>query len=157
MDMLVKLYELPEVDNNLMKTLLKSEYIFRNAIAPEKHIIVKWVKDNFSDQWASEVDVAMSKLPSTCIVVQQNNEIKGFACYESTGKAFFGPTGVLESERGKGIGKVLLIKALEGLKSMGYAYGIIGGVGPAEFYSKNVGAIPVEGSTPGIYKNILRK
>jgi hypothetical protein len=35
-------------------------------------------------------------------------------------------------------------------------YGIIGGVGPVEFYRKTVGAVKIEGSTPGIYRNILR-
>ena len=37
----------------------------------------------------------------------------------------------------------------------GYGYAIIGGVGPAEFYAKTVGAIPIEGSEPGIYRGLL--
>ena len=53
--------------------------------------------------------------------------------------------------RGRGIGKALLLTALEGLREIGYAYGIIGGVGPAEFYAKACGAVMIEGSTPGIY------
>ena len=39
----------------------------------------------------------------------------------------------------------------------GYAYAIIGGVGPAAFYASAVGAIPIEGSSPGIYRDPLRK
>ena len=39
---------------------------------------------------------------------------------------------------------------------MGYVYGIIGGVGPVEFYRKTVGAIEIPDSTPGIYTDILR-
>jgi hypothetical protein len=35
------------------------------------------------------------------------------------------------------------------------SYAIIGGVGPAEFYAKAVGAVPIEGSTPGIYAGML--
>jgi hypothetical protein len=31
----------------------------------------------------------------------------------------------------------------------------IGGVGPAAFYSKVVGAVPIEGSEPGIYRGLL--
>ena len=38
---------------------------------------------------------------------------------------------------------------------MGYAYGIIGGVGPAEFYAKTVGATLIPDSTPGIYTDML--
>ncbi len=54
-------------------------------------------------------------------------EILGFACYNTTAKNFFGPTHVLKSMRGKGIGKALLIASLEALKAEGYAYAIIGG------------------------------
>jgi len=37
----------------------------------------------------------------------------------------------------------------------GYAYAIIGGVGPVEFYAKSVGAVLIEGSTPGIFAGLL--
>lgn len=63
----------------------------------------------------------------------------------------------METERGKGIGKVLLVKSLESLREMGYAYAIIGGVGPAEFYEKAVRAKTIEGSEINIYQNLLRK
>lgn len=51
---------------------------------------------------------------------------------------FFGPTKVLESYQGKGIGKALLLRSLHALKDEGYIYAIIGGIGPARFYEKNV-------------------
>ena len=37
----------------------------------------------------------------------------------------------------------------------GYAYAIIGGVGPTEFYNKTVGATVIEESTPGVYRDWL--
>ena len=37
------------------------------------------------------------------------------------------------------------------MRDDGYAYAIIGGVGPAEYYAKTVGATLIEGSSPGIY------
>ena len=40
---------------------------------------------------------------------------------------------------------------------MGYGYAIIGGVGPAEFYEKAVGATLIEGSEISIYENLIRK
>jgi predicted N-acetyltransferase YhbS len=58
---------------------------------------------------------------------------------------------VLESERGKGIGKELLVRSMIGLRELGYAYAIIGGAGPTDFYEKTLGAIPIPGSTPGVY------
>lgn len=156
-DMLVRLQDLPSV-LSLEKSLEKKEkIIFRKAIAPEKHLICEWVHQEFGDYWKSEVEVAFSRQPITCWIAQRGNTLVGFACYETTAKNFFGPTGTLESERGKGIGKILLIKALESLKEMGYGYAIIGGVGPAEFYEKVVGAKEIEGSEISIYQNLLRK
>lgn len=156
-DMLVRLQDLPSV-LSLEKSLEKKEkIIFRKAIAPEKHLVCEWVHQEFGDYWKSEVEVAFSRQPITCWIAQRGNTLVGFACYETTAKNFFGPTGTLESERGKGIGKILLIKALESLKEMGYGYAIIGGVGPAEFYEKVVGAKEIEGSEISIYQNLLRK
>jgi hypothetical protein len=48
-----------------------------------------------------------------------------------------------------------LFNCLEAMKQQGYGYAIIGGVGPAEFYAKTVGAIPIEGSEPGVYRGLL--
>jgi GNAT superfamily N-acetyltransferase len=156
-DMLVRLIELPDV-SEIEKKLLESEkIIFRRAIAPEKHLVSEWVMEQFGAYWQSEVAVAFSRQPVSCWIAQRGNKILGFACYESTARNFFGPTGTLESERGKGIGKVLLIKSLLSLKEMGYAYAIIGGVGPAEFYEKAVGAKTIDGSEVSVYENLLRK
>ena len=41
------------------------------------------------------------------------------------------------------------------LKAMGYAYAIIGDVGPSDFYEKTVGAMPIPDSAPGIYAGML--
>ena len=63
---------------------------------------------------------------------------------------------MLFRSRNQGIGKVLLIKSLQGLKNLGYTYGIIGGVGPAAFYEKAVAAKIIEGSEISIYQNMLK-
>jgi GNAT superfamily N-acetyltransferase len=156
-DMLVRLIELPEASELEKKLQEKEKIVFRRAIAPEKHLVCEWVMEQFGGYWKSEVEVAFSRQPVSCWIAHRGNSILGFACYECTARNFFGPTGTLESERGKGIGKVLLIKALESLREMGYAYAIIGGVGPAEFYEKTVGAQIIEGSEVSIYQHLLRK
>ncbi|GAA0880629.1 GNAT family N-acetyltransferase [Algoriphagus jejuensis] len=156
-DMLVRLTELPDTSALEKKLLEKEKTVFRKAIAPEKHLVSEWVMEQFGDYWKSEVEVAFGRQPVSIWLAQRGNQILGFACYESTAKNFFGPTGTLESERGKGIGKVLLVKSLLSLREMGYAYAIIGGVGPAEFYEKAVGAKTIEGSEVSIYQNLLRK
>ena len=65
------------------------------------------------------------------------------------------PTGVLEATRSQGIGKALLFRALEALREEGYAYAIIGGVGPREFYEQACGAMEITGSDPSIYDDLL--
>ncbi|KPQ19730.1 MAG: family 10 acetyltransferase [Algoriphagus marincola HL-49] len=156
-DMLVRLIDLPSSLDIEKRLSTKEGIIFRRAIAPEKALVCDWVMEQFGAYWKSEVEVAFSRQPVSCWIAQRGNEILGFACYESTAKNFFGPTGTLESERGKGIGKVLLIKSLESLRELGYVYAIIGGVGPAEFYEKAVGATIIDGSEISIYQHLLRK
>ena len=122
---------------------------------PEKHKVVAWVRQNFSEAWASEVDVAFSRQPVSCFIAVRQKSILGFACHDATCPNFFGPTGVDPNERTNGIGTALLFNCLEAMKQQGYGYAIIGGVGPAEFYAKTVGAIPIEGSEPGVYRGLL--
>lgn len=155
--MLVRLIGLPETSKEEQTLAKKERIVFRRAIAPEKHLVSDWVKAHFGDYWQSEVEVAFARQPVACWIAQRENDILGFACYESTAKNFFGPTGTVENERGKGIGKILLIKALQSLREMGYAYAIIGGVGPSEFYQKAVDAKLIDGSEISIYENLIRK
>ena len=154
MDMLVKLYALPP-SGDVFERLGKAAIMTRRALAPEKHTVVGWVRENFSAHWASEVDVAFSRQPISCFIAVRQKTILGFACHDATCRNFFGPTGVDPNERKSGIGKALLFNCLEAMKQQGYGYAIIGGVGPAEFYAKTVGAIPIEGSEPGVYRGLL--
>lgn len=145
-DMLVRLYALP--DHN---EILKEGYVVRRAAAYEKAVILQWLSQHFSTQWASEADVAFSRQPISCFIAVHQERLVGFACYEATCRGYFGPGGVLEAHRGQGLGTRLLLECLRSMKEMGYAYAIIGGVGPKDFYIKTVGAIEIPDSTPGIY------
>ena len=154
MDMLVKLYALPDL-RDLYERLSKAGITTRRALAPEKHKVVAWVRERFSEAWASEVEVALCRQPVSCFIAIRQKDILGFACHGATCPNFFGPTGVEPNERKHGIGKALLFNCLEAMKQQGYGYAIIGGVGPADFYTKAVGAIPIEGSQPGVYRGLL--
>jgi predicted N-acetyltransferase YhbS len=81
--------------------------------------------------------------------------VVGFACYDVTAKGLFGPLGVTESFRGRGIGKALLLKCLLSMREEGYAYAIISWVGAAEFYRRTVGAQVIEDSFPGVYRRSI--
>lgn len=148
--MLVRLYALPEE-----RPELKAGVSIRRAIAPEKHLVSSWVLEHFNAHWASEVEVAFGRAPLSFFVGVDGESLMGFACYDAVALGFFGPTGVDSSRRAEGIGTALLFACLEDMRSRCYGYAIIGGVGPADFYAKTVGATPIEGSDPGIYRGML--
>lgn len=153
-DMLVRLYDLPDITEDLAR-LTRQGVIVRRANPYEKHIVAGWIGRHFSPKWVSETEIAFTRQPVSCFLATQDKRILGFACSDVTSRGYLGPMGVDESERMGGLGKVLLVTALQHLYALGYAYGIIGGVGPAEFYEKTVGAIPIPGSDLGIYRDIL--
>jgi predicted N-acetyltransferase YhbS len=64
--------------------------------------------------------------------------------------------GVLGHYRKQGIGGALLLTALYDMRNNGYGYAIIGGVGPAEYYKKTVGAVDIADSTPSIWKTWIQ-
>lgn len=153
-DMLVRLYDLPD-SAPLYRAVAENGITLRRARAFETHTVAAFAREHFSEKWVSEVQVAVTRQPVACFIATRDKQILGFACYDTTQRGFFGPTGVAESARGLGLGKALLFKALEALRDTGHAYAIIGGVGPREFYAKTCGAIEIHGSDPGMYADIL--
>lgn len=153
-DMLVRLYRLPELQP-LQAALAEQGIRIRRCSPYESHLLEAWVARHFSPKWVSEARVAMSHQPPGCIIATREGSIIGFACYDATARGFIGPMGVEPGLRGSGVGKALLTAALHEMRHAGYAYAIIGGVGPADFYKKAVGATDIADSTPGIYEDIL--
>ena len=154
-DMLVNLLNLPDCSEDMER--IKSEGInIRRIRAYERSLLSDFVLSTFHRGWADEVMSAFSHHPVSCFVATKNGRIIGFAAYECTVRNFFGPTGVEESFRGLGVGRVLLIECLKAMREMGYVYAIIGGVGPAGFYEKCCGAFEIPGSSPGIYTDALK-
>ena len=154
-DLLVNLLKLPTLEPSLVS--LKAAGInIRHAQPFEITPVRKFIEQKFSTAWADEVSVGFAGKPVTVYIATRAGQIIGFAGYECTSKAFFGPTGVDEKERGHGVGKALLIASLWGLRELGYVYGIIGAAGPVEFYQEAVGAIVIPESEPGIYVDFLK-
>jgi hypothetical protein len=153
-DLLVRLYDLP--DYTPPAALQADGVAVRRAIAPERRVVVRWVGATFFDGWAAECEVAFSGHPIPVWIATRGNALLGFACHDATAKGFFGPTGVGEAERGRGIGEALLMATLRGMREAGYAYAVIGGAGPVAFYKKRLDAIEIPGSAPGIYRGMLK-
>jgi len=155
MDYLVNL-SLLAPDLVLDQRVAKAGVTIRRALAPEYELVTDWVRSKFSAGWAGETAVSMMRQPPTCFLATRAEKLVGFACHESIARGFFGPTGVDEAVRGQGIGHALLLASLLDLKTMGYAYAIIGDVGPSEFYERTVGATQIPNSEPGIYAGLLK-
>ena len=149
-DLLVNLLKLPPLEE-------AREFNVRRAQPFEISEVRRFVAENFSPSWADEISVGFARQPITVFIATIDRELAGFAAYECTRRGFFGPTGVIQSARGKGIGKALALASLWALREMGYVYAIIGAAGPVRFYQKTVGAIIIPDSEPGIYADALKK
>ena len=168
-DLLVRLYDLPPLGEALAQLGRRGVQV-RRALAPERHVVVEFARAHGSNGWASECEVAFSRVPLSCFVAVEPppaphapegydaapRTLLGFACYEATCRDFFGPTLVLADRRGQGIGRALLLAALHAMHDEGYAYAIIGWAGEVDFYKRAVGAQVIEGSAPGIYPALLK-
>jgi GNAT superfamily N-acetyltransferase len=154
-DLLVNLLNLPPLEP-LVAELGTQGVRIRRAQPFEISRVREFIGQNFSIAWADETSVGFAHKPVSVYIATRDGAVIGFAGYECTRRSFFGPAGVIENERGRGIGKALLIASLWGLRELGYVYGIIGAAGPVEFYQQTVGAIVIADSEPGIYSDLLR-
>ncbi len=119
MDMLVKLYDLPD-SRAAFERLREQGIQIRRALAAEKHKIAAWVRENFAEGWASETEIAFGRQPISCFIAVREGRIVGFACHDATCRNFFGPTGVEPQARKNGVGTGLLFASLRGHEAAGF-------------------------------------
>jgi len=157
-NMLVNLKKLPD-SSELIGKLEKEGISVYRPLTANKSTVLRWVEKHFNERWSDEVSTAFSHQPVSLYIAWDENrkKILGFAAYDCTYRDYFGPTGVDEAERGRGIGKALLFRCMEALRDEGYVYGIIGAAGPVDFYHKCVGAIPIDEPRPAGYEHIIHE
>ncbi len=154
-DMLVRLYGLPDASNDYRR-VQEAGVLIRRADPWDRERYRRFAEETFGALWAVEADLAYRQSPISAFLAEREEKIVGFAAYECTRRGFFGPTGVQQSERRRGIGAALLFRCLESMREMGYAYAVIGGVGPAEYYEKVCDAFVIPGSDVGVYGSLHR-
>lgn len=155
-DMLVSLYEIPgsyEAERQLAGQGIR----IKRALAPDRSKIVRFSRTCAGEDYSDEVEAAFCNNPITCYIATKEKNVIGFACFEATAKNFFGPMAVAEKERKKGVGKALLLKSLESMRELGYAYAIIGWPTKSaiDFYKKCVDAIIIGEKSSGVYRRMI--
>ncbi|MBC5637522.1 GNAT family N-acetyltransferase [Ornithinibacillus sp. BX22] len=118
----------------------------KKAIPADEKQLVSFVEQHFSKELAETIGDAFDHNESNVyIAVDDSKAIIGFAAFDvyKRKKGYFGPMGVIHSNRAKGIGYRLLHHCLRDMKELGYAYAIIGGAGPIEFYEKACQAVVI--------------
>jgi ribosomal protein S18 acetylase RimI-like enzyme len=154
--MLVKLYELPPLEEELRRMEALGIAV-RPALAPERRQALEFVRTHFSARWEDEAAIGLTRMPMGCHIAVRDGGILGFACWDVVARGFFGPLGVLPETRGMGVGRALTLSCLHAMRGYGYGYAVIGSVGPAAFYEKCCGARIIEDSSPGVYLGMLRE
>ena len=129
----------------------------KRVFPADKGRVLAFIREHFSEGWACEAENAIMQPPGKCFIAVEDKKVIGFACYDASAKGFFGPIGVDASQRGRGLGRALLIRTLEAMREYGYGYAVIGWVGPSDFYRRNVGAEFIPGGEPqnSVYSNMI--
>jgi len=129
---------------------LQNQFGTRIAFPSDTERVLDFVRAEFPDEkgWLMEIEHALHE--GKCAISVIDYKIVGFACYDCTGKGYFGPFGVAKSHRGKGIGTELLYECFDNMQCMGYGYAIIGWVGETAkgFYEKVANAWCIPNSEP---------
>src|SRR5437899_427625 len=116
-DLLVNLLKLPPLQP-LLGHLKEKGINIRRAQPFEITPVREFIEQNFSGAWADEISVGLANKPVSVYIATREGRVIGFAGYQCTRKAFFGPTGVAKEERNRGLGKALLIASLWGLREL---------------------------------------
>ncbi len=108
--------------------------------------VLSFVEREFNRVWRFEAAKAFERDVPPAFMAEENGEITGFAVHDvnNRGLGWFGPTGVSESLRGRGIGGKLLLASLADLQRLGCEKAIIPWTDALDFYRKVCGAEPAE-------------
>ena len=127
---------------HLESKLAKQGFEIRRLEHEDEQTFYEWMLGTWSQNWTTEACNSLKNAPvTTFIALDSRDNIRGFATYDVTlFRGGFGPTGVEESLRGLGIGKVLFLRCLRDMKTRGYPRCEIAWVGPISFYAHTADA-----------------
>lgn len=123
------------------EALLTKGRIIRRA-TPEDRAGVMALLDAYWPPWKHEVATCYTHAPISLHIAISDTHVVGFSAYDANniGTSWFGPMGTAPSERGLGIGGILLQRCLRDMRMQGHTRAIIPWVGPIGFYAHYAGA-----------------
>jgi predicted N-acetyltransferase YhbS len=118
-----------------------SGIIVRRGEEYDRAAIPAQVRALFSESFACEVDRALDGASKGSVhLATRGDRLAGFSVAALWAANAFGPIGTAAGFEGRGVGAVLLKRALKDLRDGGISTGVIPWVGPEEFYRRTVGA-----------------
>ena len=92
--------------------------------------------------WAAEAGAALANSPPTLFIAKREGRVVGFAAWDANnrGTGWFGPRGVAPDERGRGIGRALLLSCLDDMRRQGHDAAVIAWADNEAFYARCAGA-----------------
>ncbi len=130
-----------DLDTAEAEARLAAQWItLRRARPEEVEAVAQWILGVFGQGWQIETADARIFSPTPLFIAIEGEKLVGFAVYDVTGPARFGPTGTLPEYRRRGIGSALLRLCLRSLRQRGEAEATIGWAGPIAYYARTVGA-----------------
>ncbi|MBI4509804.1 MAG: GNAT family N-acetyltransferase [Deltaproteobacteria bacterium] len=116
-------------------------YEIRRILDDERVMLTRWISEHFSPAWAFEVRRAAQRTPAAVHVARWHGEFVAFAAHDgnNSGRGSFGPAGTLDSQRGAGLGRALLLRCLVDVARAGLVECSIAWIGPRAFYERTVG------------------
>lgn len=114
----------------------------RRAIPADAGRLDDFFSGQFGDDWRYEVELGLRRYPPGLHLALEDGRIIGFSAHSTQNEewGFFGPMGSSPAARGKGIGRVLLMRCLNDLRDAGHTTAVIPWVGPISFYKQWVNA-----------------
>lgn len=116
--------------------LLKKGRTIRRATPADREGVMALL-EAYWPPWQVEVATCFTNTPISLHIAVSDAGVVGFSAYDANNlnTGWFGPMGTAPSERGLGIGGVLLQRCLRDMRDQGHKRSIIPWVGPIGFYA----------------------
>jgi len=129
-------FTVPNHVKRLEEDRTQEGYVFRKPGKNAREGAVNWVCKYFSPGWGYETNEGFRFDKPKIWLAEKDAETVGFSVYGALEPHWFGPIGVLDAHRKKGLGTVLLFKTLFSMREEGQRLVVIPWTGHLFFYSQ---------------------